>query len=113
MVWVHLILGAIFEIGWAVGLKLSEGFTLPLPSLITVICLLISFYFFTKALRQIEVGTGYAVYTGIGAAGTAVIGMIFLGDTIGALKVFFIALLIIGIIGLKLSDGQTVETAVE
>ncbi|MFC7063895.1 DMT family transporter [Halobacillus seohaensis] len=104
MAWVYLLIGAIFEVGWAVGLKLSEGFSRPLISAVTVVFILISFYLFTKALRLIDIGTGYAIFTGLGAAGTAVIGMTFLGDGTGTGKVFFIVLLIFGVIGLKMSN---------
>ncbi|ARI78335.1 DMT family transporter [Halobacillus mangrovi] len=113
MAWIYILLGALFEIGWAVGLKLSEGFTDPIFSALTIICIGISFYFFTKALNMIDIGTGYAVYTGIGAAGTALIGMMFLGDSGGAGKLFFIALLIFGIVGLKFSNGSSEETQTE
>jgi quaternary ammonium compound-resistance protein SugE len=113
MAWIYIVLGALFEIGWAIGLKLSEGFTDPLYSTITVISIVISFLFFTKALSMIDIGTGYAVFTGIGAVGTALIGMMFLGDSGGAGKLFFIALLIIGIIGLKISNGSSEETQTE
>lgn len=106
MAWIYLLLGSLFEIGWAVGLKLSDGFTRPWISTITIIFIVVSFLFFTTALREIEVGTGYAVFTGIGAAGTAIIGMTFLGDSANVGKVFFIGLLILGIIGLKLTDGS-------
>ncbi|MCP3030221.1 multidrug efflux SMR transporter [Halobacillus sp. A1] len=104
MAWIYILVGAVFEVGWAVGLKLSEGFSRPLISIITVLFIFISFYLFTKALRLIDIGTGYAIFTGLGAAGTAVIGMTFLGDGTGAGKVFFIVLLIFGVIGLKMSD---------
>ncbi|MGP4060835.1 DMT family transporter [Halobacillus litoralis] len=113
MAWIYLFFGALFEIGWAVGLKLSEGFTHPFYSTLTIICIFISFVFFTKALRGIEVGTGYAIFTGIGAVGTAIIGMTFLGDGGGAGKVFFIVLLIIGILGLKMSETTTEEIGQE
>ncbi|MFG6149773.1 DMT family transporter [Halobacillus sp. B23F22_1] len=106
MAWVYLLIGAVFEVGWAIGLKLSEGFSRPFVSVATVIFIFISFYFFTKALRLVDIGTGYALFTGLGAAGTAVIGMTFLGDEAGTGKVFFIVLLIVGVIGLKLSDGE-------
>ncbi|MCA0971876.1 multidrug efflux SMR transporter [Halobacillus litoralis] len=105
MAWIYLLIGAVFEIGWAVGLKLSDGFTKPVISIVTVVLIFVSFYFFTKAVKEIDIGTGYAVFTGIGAAGTAIIGMTFLGDDTNTGKVFFIALLIIGIIGLKLTSS--------
>ncbi|KHE66947.1 multidrug efflux SMR transporter [Halobacillus sp. BBL2006] len=113
MAWIYILLGAVFEIGWAIGLKLSEGFTDPFFSALTVVSIGISFYFFTKALSMIDIGTGYAVFTGIGATGTALIGMMFLGDSGGAGKLFFIGLLIIGIIGLKFSNGSSEETQTE
>ncbi|WP_082235028.1 DMT family transporter [Halobacillus massiliensis] len=110
MAWIYILIGAIFEVGWAVGLKLSDGFSRPIISTVTVLFIFISFYFFTKALRLIDIGTGYAIFTGLGAAGTAVIGMTFLGDGTGAGKVFFIVLLVFGVIGLKMADSPK-ETA--
>ncbi|UOR13379.1 DMT family transporter [Halobacillus amylolyticus] len=113
MAWIYLFIGALFEIGWAVGLKMSEGFTRPIISGFTLLSIFISFFLFTKALKMIDIGTGYAIFTGIGAAGTAVIGMAFLGDIKSAGKVFFIAVLIFGIIGLKMSDTPKVEVLTE
>lgn len=107
MPWVYLFVGALFEIAWAVGLKLSEGFTVPLYSTITVICIVISFALFTIALKSLDVGTSYAIFTGVGAVGTALIGMLFLGDSGGIGKIFFIVLLITGIIGLKMTDSAS------
>lgn len=109
MAW--MIIGATFEILWAIGLKLSEGFTDPFFSVLTVVCIFISFAFFTKALTVVDISTGYAIFTGIGAAGTAVAGMILLGDAFDVKKLFFILLLITGVIGLKLSteDDYTKE----
>lgn len=109
MAWIYLFLGALFEIGWAVGLKLSEGFSLPWISAVTVVFIVVSFIFFTKALKTIEIGTAYAIFTGTGAAGTAIIGMTLLGDSGGLGKIFFIALLISGIIGLKMTDSSNEE----
>ncbi|TGB03966.1 DMT family transporter [Halobacillus salinus] len=110
MAWIYLLIGALFEVGWAVGLKMSDGFTRPIISIVTVVLIIISFFFFTKALKEIDVGTGYAIFTGIGAAGTAVIGMTFLGDSASAGKVFFIGLLLVGIIGLKLTNSPEETT---
>lgn len=106
MGWIYVIIGGILEIGWATGLSLSEGFTKPVPSIITAVLILISFYFFSNSMKLLPIGTAYAVFTGIGAAGTAVVGMVFLNDGISILKVAFITLLIFGVIGLKMSDKE-------
>lgn len=106
MAWIYISLAGIFEIIWALGLKFSNGFTIMLPSLLTAAAIVVSFFFFSKALRKIPIGTAYAFFTGIGAAGTVIIGMLFLNESVHAEKLFFIALLILGIIGLKLTSGQ-------
>ncbi|MFD1020725.1 DMT family transporter [Thalassobacillus hwangdonensis] len=110
MAWVYLLVGSLFEIAWAMGLKLSEGFTQPLISAITVALIFISFYFFTKALREIDIGTGYAVFTGIGTIGTTIIGILMLGDKVSFTKLLFIIILITGIIGLKVTSTQNVPS---
>lgn len=110
MGWIYVIIGGILEIGWATGLSLSEGFTKPFPSIITAVLILISFYFFSNSMKLLPIGTAYAVFTGIGAAGTAVVGMVFLNDGISILKVAFITLLIFGVIGLKMSDKEEQAT---
>ncbi|MGM0854236.1 MAG: DMT family transporter [Bacillota bacterium] len=110
MGWIYVIIGGILEIGWATGLSLSEGFTKPVPSIVTAVLILISFYFFSNSMRLLPIGTAYAVFTGIGAAGTAVVGMVFLHDGISVLKVAFITLLIFGVIGLKMSDKEEQDT---
>ncbi|KON91695.1 hypothetical protein AF331_04140 [Rossellomorea marisflavi] len=109
MGWIYVIIGGILEIGWATGLSLSEGFTKPVPSIITAILILISFYFFSNSMKLLPIGTAYAVFTGIGAAGTAIVGMFILGDGVSTLKILFVALLIFGIIGLKMSDKEEQE----
>ncbi|MGE6752480.1 DMT family transporter [Rossellomorea sp. NPDC071047] len=110
MGWIYVIIGGILEIGWATGLSLSEGFTKPLPSIVTAVLIIISFYFFSNSMKLLPIGTAYAVFTGIGAAGTAVVGMVFLNDGISILKVAFISLLIFGVIGLKMSDKEEKDT---
>lgn len=110
MGWLYVIIGGILEIGWATGLSLSEGFTKPVPSIITAFLILVSFYFFSQSMRLLPIGTAYAVFTGIGAAGTAVVGMFFLNDGISILKIAFITLLIFGVIGLKMSDKEETDT---
>ncbi|MCA1062955.1 multidrug efflux SMR transporter [Rossellomorea sp. AcN35-11] len=106
MGWIYVIIGGVLEIGWATGLSLSEGFTKPGPSIITSVLILISFYFFSNSMKLLPIGTAYAVFTGIGAAGTAVVGMVFLNEGYSLLKVVFISLLIFGVIGLKMSDKE-------
>ncbi|MBN8193025.1 multidrug efflux SMR transporter [Bacillus sp. NTK074B] len=110
MGWIYVIIGGILEIGWATGLSLSQGFTKPLPSIITAFLILVSFYFFSNSMKRLPIGTAYAVFTGIGAAGTALIGMLFLNEGISLLKVAFISLLIFGVIGLKMSDKEEKDT---
>ena len=110
MAWLTLVVAGLFETGFAVALKMSHGMTRLWPTAIFAACALLSFALLTMALRHLEVGPAYAVWTGIGAAGTAVIGMAFLGDTVSALKLVSISLILAGVIGLNLS-GVTPWTA--
>jgi quaternary ammonium compound-resistance protein SugE len=107
----YLIIGGMIEIAWALGLKFSDGFTKPIVSVITVLLIVTSFYFFAQAMKRIPVGTAYAIFTGIGAAGTAVVGFMFLGEDVSFLKIFFILLLLTCLIGLKLSSKPEEENA--
>ncbi len=102
MSWIFLFIAGLLEIGWAIGLKYTEGFTKILPSVITIITMILSFYFLSSALRTIPIGTGYAVWTGIGAVGTALIGMFFFGESKEFIRVFCILLIVAGIVGLKI-----------
>lgn len=113
MAWLYLIAAGITEIVWALGLKFSEGFSQPVPSVVTIIFIVISFLLFSKAMKTIPVGTSYAVFTGIGAAGTAVIGMMAFDESVNVGKIFFLLLLISGIIGLKLIDSEDEAREVE
>ncbi|WP_429885417.1 quaternary ammonium compound efflux SMR transporter SugE [Geoalkalibacter halelectricus] len=106
MAWVQLFIAGFFEVLWALGLKFSHGFTRMGPSLFTLTAMGASFWFLTQALRTLPVGTAYAVWTGIGAVGIAVIGMIFLGEPRSWARMFFIALIVIGIAGLKWSASR-------
>ncbi len=101
MAWVYLFIAGLFEIGWAVGLKYSTGFTKLQPSIITIIAMIASFYFLAIAVKTIPIGTGYAVWTGIGAVGTAIAGMILFGESKELIRIFCMLLIIIGIVGLK------------
>jgi quaternary ammonium compound-resistance protein SugE len=102
MAWIYLVLAGLFEIGWAVGLKYTDGFTRLWPSLWTAASMIVSVVLLARALREIPVGTGYAVWTGIGVVGTAVLGMILFGESRNVLRLICIVLIVSGIIGLKL-----------
>ena len=101
MSWIYLFIAGLFEIGWAIGLKYTEGFTKLYPSIITIIGMILSFYFLSTAVKSIPIGTAYAVWTGIGAVGTAILGIILFGESKEIMRLFFILLIIIGIAGLK------------
>ncbi len=102
MAWVYLILAGLFECGWAVGLKYTEGFTKLVPSLLTVASMAFSFYMMAIAMKSIPLGTAYAVWTGIGAVGVAVLGMFLFGESRDILRIICLVLIVSGIIGLKL-----------
>jgi quaternary ammonium compound-resistance protein SugE len=101
MSWAYLVLAGLFEIGFASSLKLTEGFTKLWPTVIFAVCLLLGFIFLEKSLKDIPIGTAYAVWTGIGAAGTAFVGIIVYKEPATALRLFFLATLVGSIIGLK------------
>jgi len=103
MAWVVLVAAGLFETAFAVFLKLSHGLSRPWPTAGFAVCALVSFGLLMTALRDLEVGPAYAVWTGIGAAGAATVGMIALGDTVSAVKLVSIALVLAGVIGLNLS----------
>lgn len=106
MAWILLLIAGMTEIVWAVGLKLADGFTNFVPSLVTLIFIVISFVLFAFAMKTIPIGTAYAVFTGIGAAGTAILGILVFNETASLEKIFFLSLLLVGIIGLKVLDGK-------
>lgn len=106
MAWALLGIAGILEIAFAFGMKSSLGFTRLWPSLFTVATGLSSVMLLSLSLRTLPVGTGYAVWTGIGAAGTAILGMAVLGDSTAPLRIFCIALILAGVIGLKLVSGR-------
>lgn len=99
--WIYLFLAGLMEVGWAIGLKYTQGFSQTIPSLITVGFMILSLYLLSLALKSISIGTGYAIWTGIGAVGTASIGMILLGDSKELGRVICIFVVITGILGLK------------
>ncbi|WP_264696291.1 quaternary ammonium compound efflux SMR transporter SugE [Candidatus Nitrosacidococcus sp. I8] len=104
MAWIILIIAGLFEICWAVGLKYTEGFSKFWPSMFTLTAMSVSVYLLSQALKTIPIGTGYAVWTGVGAAGTAILGIIFFSESAAFPRLICIALIISGIIGLKLTS---------
>jgi quaternary ammonium compound-resistance protein SugE len=102
MAWVVLFIAGLLEIGWAIGLKYTQGFTKLWPSVATVGAMAVSFLLLSVALKTIPVGTGYAIWTGIGAVGTVIVGMAFLDEPREVERIVCILLIIIGIVGLKI-----------
>jgi quaternary ammonium compound-resistance protein SugE len=104
MAWMMIAVAGLFEIAFALGLKYSDGFTRPWPALFTAVALLCSMVLLSLAVRSLPVGTAYAVWTGIGAAGTAAIGMLVFGDSSAPLRLLCLACIVGGVIGLKFSS---------
>ena len=104
MAWMYLVLAGLFEIGWAIGLKYTDGFTRLMPSVLTVASMAVSVLLLGLALKTLPVGTGSAVWTGIGTVGTAILGIALLGEPAGALRLASIGLIVAGIMGLKLAS---------
>ncbi len=102
MHWIILVIAGLFETGWAIGIKYTEGFTKLVPSILTAVSMAISVYLLSVALKEIPIGTGYAVWTGIGAVGTAVLGMILFDESKDIARIICILLIVSGIIGLKI-----------
>ncbi len=101
MAWIYLLIAGLFECVWAIGLKYTEGFTRIVPSAITLAAMGLSIWFLSLSLKSIPIGTGYAVWTGIGAIGVAVFGMAFLGEPRQIARIICLLLIVSGIIGLK------------
>jgi len=106
MAWWLLIVAGLLETGWAIGLKYTEGFTRPLASCLTIAGIVASMYLLSVAARTIPIGTAYAVWVGIGAAGAVVLGMVLLGEPRNAGRLFFLGLLLVAIVGLKATSGD-------
>ena len=104
MNWMILVLAGLFEIGWAIGLKYTDGFTKLWPTVGTVASMIISLGLLGIAMKSLPVGTAYAVWVGVGAVGTAILGIVLLGEPANAGRMISLALIIAGIIGLKLSS---------
>ena len=106
MAWFFLVLAGISEVGWALGLKYTEGFTRLWPSVATVTMMIVSFVLLGQALRALPIGTAYAIWTGIGAIGTAIAGMALFGEPRDAMRLACLGLIVAGIVGLKLVTPQ-------
>ena len=103
MAWLLLFIAGLLEIGWAVGLKYTEGFTRLVPSVLTLLCMIASIAMLGLALKTLPMGTAYAIWTGIGAVGTAILGIMLFGDPAGVARIACIGLIVAGIVGLKLA----------
>jgi len=104
MAWVYLAIAGLFEIVWAIGLKYTEGFTRPGPIAFVAVGTVLSFVFLATAMKAIPVGTAYAIWTGIGAAGTAIVAIFLFGESASPARLASIALIVAGIVGLKLAS---------
>ena len=105
MGWVHLLIAGLLEIFWAISLKYTDGFSKLRPTVLTIAGMIASFYFLAQALKTIPVGTGYAIWTGIGAAGTAILGIILFSEAASLPRLLCIGVIVGGIIGLKLTSS--------
>ncbi|PYG90260.1 quaternary ammonium compound-resistance protein SugE [Ruminiclostridium sufflavum DSM 19573] len=105
MAWLYLLIAGIFEVVWAMGLKYSTGFTKLYPSLITLGGMVISFYFLSLAVKSLPIGTAYAVWTGIGALGTVLFGILLFNEPVNILRIVFLVFILAGILGLKLTSS--------
>lgn len=105
MSWIILVIAGLFEIGWAIGLKYTQGFTRRWPTLGTVGAMVISVGLLGVAMRELPVGTAYAVWTGIGAVGTVILGIVLFGDPANAPRLVCVGLIVAGILGLKLTSA--------
>lgn len=101
--WIYLFLAALFEIGWALGLKYTDGFTRPLPTLLTAASMVASLALLGLAVRTLPLGTAYAIWTGIGVVGTVAFGAALLGEPVTALRLGCVAMILLGVVGLKLA----------
>ena len=106
MDWIVLLIAGLFEIAWAIGLKYPQGFTRLWPSVATIVCVIISMGLLGVAVRHLPVGTAYAVWTGIGAAGTVLLGIVLFGESASLIRLGCVCMILIGIIGLKATSSS-------
>ncbi|MBO9550852.1 MULTISPECIES: quaternary ammonium compound efflux SMR transporter SugE [Pseudomonas] len=103
MSWIILFFAGLFEVGWAVGLKYTDGFSKPLPTVLTVAAMAISLGLLGLAMKELPLGTAYAIWTGVGAVGTVIAGIILFGESMALVRLASVALIVTGLIGLKVS----------
>ena len=103
MPWISLFFAGLFEVGWAVGLKYTDGFTRPMPTILTVGAMIISLGLLGLAMKSLPLGTAYAIWTGVGAVGTVIAGIILFGESMALFRLASVALIIAGLVGLKIS----------
>ncbi|AHC34623.1 molecular chaperone [Pseudomonas fluorescens] len=103
MSWIILLFAGLFEVGWAVGLKYTDGFSKPLPTALTIAAMAISLGLLGLAMKELPLGTAYAIWTGVGAVGTVIAGIILFGESMALFRLASVALIICGLVGLKIS----------
>ena len=103
MSWIILFFAGLFEVGWAVGLKYTDGFSRPLPTALTIAAMAISLGLLGMAMKELPLGTAYAIWTGVGAVGTVIAGIILFGESMALVRLVSVALIVAGLIGLKVS----------
>jgi len=103
MSWIILFFAGLFEVGWTVGLKYTDGFSRPLPTALTIIAMAISLGLLGLAMKELPLGTAYAIWTGVGAVGTVIAGIILFGESMALVRLVSVALIIAGLVGLKVS----------
>lgn len=106
MSWTYVIIAGVFEVGWAIGLKYTDGFKAIIPSLATVVAFILSFYFLMLGSKDLPIGSAYAVWTGIGSVGVVLLGIVLFGESKDLLRIACIFLIILGIVGLQLTGGE-------
>lgn len=106
MAWMLLLVAGLLEVGWAIGLKYTEGFTRPWPSVLTIAAMVLSVGLLGVAMKNLPVGTSYAVWVGVGAVGTAILGMVLFGEPASAGRLLSLGLIVAGIVGLKLAGDH-------
>lgn len=106
MAWVFVVVAGLLEVAWSIGMKYTDGFTRPVPSVLTGAGIVVSMLLLSQAAKTLPIGTAYGVWVGIGAAGAAVVGMAALGEPATAARIFFVSLLLVAVVGLKATSGH-------